>query len=287
VLFGLGVLALPLCGANGLASVPALAAWLVYAGISRLRSERPELRTQGRLALAVACISLLLIGLYLVGYRGNPEHPPCPRVEAAIVTITEILSMSLGQATRSLWPVSSLCVLGLCAGLGLALIRRARADQKERLRTLARSARFSVFRDESLHALGLLSVMVGLLCLAVVTGWGRSGFGAGAGFPLRYVTLVCPLLCWCYLVWVVYWPAQQYWAVQALLVVSALAAVVYNAKETLFYARDRVTQVVEVEKDLWSGDSIEQLVKRHGEMLSPHPESRYCQKLWTGVDGVA
>jgi len=132
--------------------------------------------------------------------------------------------------------------------------------------------RWAVDREERVRTLGMLMVAAALLCLAAGTAWGRSGLGEGFGFPLRYMTLVCPLLCWAYLVWLQYEPLRVHRAVQVVLLACAFAAVGHNAQFGLSYGGDRHTKVFEVEKDIWAGVPIQEIVERHGKMLSPNPD---------------
>jgi len=255
VLIGLAVAAMPLCGANGLAFVPALALWLLYAGVVSWRSGGVS-RKCGAVLVAFAILSLALTGSYFVGYRGDPRHPPCPGIGAALMSLSEILSTSLGETGRSLWPFSAVVVAALSLGLAAFLVRRWAVNREARVKTL-----------------GMLMVLAAFWCLAVGMAWGRSGLGRGFGFPLRYMTLVCPLLCWAYLVWVQYQPRRVHCVVEVVLLVCAFGAVGYNAHFGLSYGRDRHTKVFEVEKDLWAGLPVEEVVERHGKMLSPEPDT--------------
>ena len=94
---GRGALAaLPLCGANGLALVPALALWLLAAVAAHVKSGRPDGRRTGLLVLAATLPALLLAGLYLSGYHRAEHHPAPPGVAEASGTSLQFLSLISG-----------------------------------------------------------------------------------------------------------------------------------------------------------------------------------------------
>src|SRR5262249_21350616 len=97
---GIGLILLPLCGANGLVLVPLLALWLAYAGIRRIADFRLQIldcragnalanrqsaisnlksAIPGLVILAVAGAAFLVIGLYFFHY-GRPTYSRNPEL---------------------------------------------------------------------------------------------------------------------------------------------------------------------------------------------------------------
>src|SRR5262249_47911469 len=68
------LVALPLCGANGLVLVPALAAWLGHAAFRSWQGGQSE-RTTALVLSASVGIALALTGLYFVGYERATWYP--------------------------------------------------------------------------------------------------------------------------------------------------------------------------------------------------------------------
>src|SRR5262249_41651422 len=64
--YGSCLLALPLCGSDGAALLPALAVWLACAGASRWRSGRPHGRRDGAVMLGLALAAGALLAAYLL-----------------------------------------------------------------------------------------------------------------------------------------------------------------------------------------------------------------------------
>jgi hypothetical protein len=80
VVAGITLVLLPLSGANGLISVPALALWLGYCGVRRwlAPNARGRQRWTGGFLIGSAVVALCLMGLYFVGYERPTWLPPNP-----------------------------------------------------------------------------------------------------------------------------------------------------------------------------------------------------------------
>jgi hypothetical protein len=175
---------MPLCGANGLALVPALTLWLLVSAAAQAR--RGDVRA-GLGNLAASAPALAVVVLYLRGYRAAAHHTAGGGLTDSLATGLQFLSLTFGPSAATLWPHSGLAVaVGLVASVGL-LVRVAAVRPGERPR-----------------ALGLLAVLGGLGSLAAGLGWGRAGATATGGFEPRYVTLAAPLGCALYFIWDLY-----------------------------------------------------------------------------------
>jgi hypothetical protein len=177
VLFGLCVLALPLCGSNGAALVPALALWLAVAAVTRWRSGDAHGRRDGLVMMALAVAAVVLLAVYLLGLEKQATTPR-PGPSEAARTAVEFLAEGLGPFAKTLWPLSGVVVAALALCTLLQLARDWRTAPANRLRVL-----------------GLLGFGGAMLCLAVGIGLAR-----GSGFATRYATMATPALCLAYFV---------------------------------------------------------------------------------------
>lgn len=177
---------LPLCGANGVAFVPAIAVWLGWLGVRRgldVGSVRAALP-----GLAGAVVAGCSVVAYFVGYVKPAHHAGAGSPGDVATAFVQVVAIGAGNAVAvgggavpRLWgPVGGgVLVLGLAAGIAL-LIRAWHGDRR---------------------AMSLAFVAGGFLSLAAGVAVGRSGLGPDAALTPRYVLLGVPLLAWVYLAW--------------------------------------------------------------------------------------
>lgn len=233
-LAGAILLALPLCGAGSAVFVPALALWLVYAGVWNWRRPGHAGRLSGILMLASAAAAVLLTALVASARRSEAVPRMNPRGSGPFITAMQFLSTALGTAAWGRWPSAAAVVVGLliaAAMLALGLWRR---------------------RETRPCAVGLLSFLAGCGTLVAVLGWGRSGVGPVAGLAARYTTLAAPLLCWAYLV-AVAWGKGAGARLQVALWGVAAAALVPNLTPALAWGDRYHRRFAEFEHDLSRG----------------------------------
>jgi hypothetical protein len=256
---GVCVSLLTLCGAIGLALVPALVVWLGCVAVAHWRSPGPHRRGHSLLAGGLAAAALLLLGLYFVGWQKPPseeESPTCPGLRFALRTGVEFLSMGFGPAAKAFWPVSGLGVL--VVGLsGLAALALAGWRQPA----------------ERLRALGLFLFLGGLATLALAVGWGRSGYGPGAAFQARYLTYTAPVLCGVYLAWGLCRPPELARFAQTCLFTLTALMFSLNTSLGLNHGYAHRQQMDAFEHDLQAGMPADALAQRHGRFLFPWPPS--------------
>jgi hypothetical protein len=256
-LAGWCALLLPLCGANGLGMVPALAAWpLALALLPERWTGSAETRRSPLLAgLGLGALALTL--LYFVGWERVPYHPKSQSIYQTLKTAIQFGTIGLGPATRNAWPLTGLMTLG-AFGLTLLLLVRVWRDRPE----------------ERARAIGLMCFILALGALALGLGLGRNGF------ETRYVTLALPAWCAAYLVWVIYGGPARGW-VPAALAVASLAALPGNIGFGLEYARELRGQLGGFERDMAAGVPLHELLHRYGPWLHPHQDmpQRYLPML--------
>lgn len=254
VAVGLCLLLLPLCGANGLAFVPALALWLGHAGASRWRSAEPGGKQAGLVLLTLAVAALLLCGLYFLDYHHPGHHAPSPGPRSSLRTGLEFLAAGWGRPAEWLWPFSGALTLGLLLASAGLLIVRGRQQPGERSRVL-----------------GLLLFFGAIGSLAVAVGQGRASFGPFMGFSARYMLLATPVLCGVYFAWELYGPgATRRWAPMGLAVL-ALLLLWPNAEEGLHLARAQHKQARAFTREMRNGVPPDALARRYAHFLHPDP----------------
>src|SRR6266853_466484 len=169
---GICALLLPLCGANGLGMVPALAVWPLALALL------PEVWTGGggtrgnRALLALGIGAFVLTALYFVGWERVPYHPKSQSVYQSLKTAVQFATIGLGRASRAPWPLSGLATLA-AFGVSIPVLLRVWRDRPA----------------ERARAAGLLCFLGALASLALGLGMGRNGF------ETRYVTLALPAWC--------------------------------------------------------------------------------------------
>jgi hypothetical protein len=258
-LLGVGgcLLLLPLCGANGLVLVPPLLLWLC--GVVRAHWRSGQLRGRGESLLALALVLALVavLGVYFLGYERPADHPHSAGVAASLRTSLECWGMLFGLWGRPYWFAAGLAAVGLWLTAALLLSLAAWQRPNERLR-----------------ALGLLLFLVSFLGLALVVGWGRSGFGLGGGLRARYVSLMTPTLCGLYFVVGLYTSPRVAGVTQRCLALLAGLMFVLNVPGGLTLAEGQRQVLDSFQKDLETGLPPFVLVDRYSRFpleLYPDP----------------
>jgi hypothetical protein len=184
VLTGICLVLLTLSGPGGLPYALALAPWLGYWSFSRY-SMRPHGKRESLIVSGLATVVVLLVALYFVGIDPSQvavlEQPP--NLEESLKGFIQILSLSLGTATKPFWPLSGLGVLVVSLISAAVLVRTWCRRPQERFRVL-----------------GILLFMGAAGMLALSVGWGRAPSGLDYIFGGHLLTLGVPLLCCVYLV---------------------------------------------------------------------------------------
>jgi hypothetical protein len=251
-LAGTCLVLLPVCGANGLAFVPALSLWLVYAGVlSWLCRCGVAGKRDALLAWAFAVAAVLILYLSFVGYEKPAHHPQGNGIRDTLVMATRFLAASLGpESGLSWWPYSGYGVVGLLlAGAAiLALIWLRRPDQR-------------------LRAAGLLCFLGGMACLALGIGWGRQEIYS------RYVTLAAPALCCAYFVAGLYGGRALGLLVQGSLFVLLVVALPFNFQDGVIWGGKRHEALEAFLQDVRAGKPLYAVAERHGNDVYWHGRS--------------
>jgi hypothetical protein len=249
IVVGACALLLPLTGANGLGMAPALALWPLGLALLPGRWTGVGERRGDGLLLALGLGALALTAFYFVGWQRVPYHPRGAGMYSTIKTAGQFVTIGLGPAMRSLWPLTGLAVVACLGATAVILLRAWRDRPAERAR-----------------AGGLLLCLGAMACLALGLGMGRNGF------EVRYVTLAVPVWCATWLAWAIYGPARSGARMPAALATAALLALWGNARFGLDYARDLRSHLAAFEADLRAGVPPRELVRRYDPYLHPHQD---------------
>ena len=251
---GTASILLPLCGAPGIAVAPVLGLWLL------LRATRGPAGsggpgTAGRpLLLGLGSSAMAVCGLYLVGYHGNPLHPDSAGVLPSLRAAAEFLAVALGPAAGwHLRPAVALLTAALAATAAGAGWWWWRSPER-------RNA-----------AEGLLAFFAAGCGLALMIGWGRSGFGPGAALAPRYVALSVPLVCWVYLAWCrLPWPRAGR-AVQVAIFAAAAGLYPGNFSSGADYGHARRDSLQGLVRDIEAGRPLAEAAAAHSPRVYPDP----------------
>ncbi|MCI0336969.1 MAG: DUF2721 domain-containing protein [Acidobacteria bacterium] len=254
-LLGICLILLPLCGANGLVLMPPLVLWLGYSAILNIRTGEPKAKRNGLLAMGLAMSALLLTIFYLIGWETVP-HQIFRFSIWSISTAAKTLTMGLGPGVfgldirllpMAIWPIPCLAVFCflLCSVVILLMAARSRPQERHR-------------------ALGLLSFLAAMGCLALSLGSGRNGF------ETRYVTLNLPIWCCGYFIWSIY--ATPKWNISARMFLLAVTIVMVwpNTRFGINYGNDIRSHLAGFESDMAAGVPSYRLAFRYREYLHPH-----------------
>ncbi|RUL87699.1 hypothetical protein [Tautonia sociabilis] len=250
----LGVLLamLPLCGANGLAMVPPLAAWLVGVGIARLRKKA----SGGWGAIAASVPGVALTAFYFVNYDRPRQIDRASSLGAVVRTGVQFLSIGLGPTAGEGWRIAGGLVLLLAIATAAMLVAVSWRKAGDRA-----------------SALGLLAVLVGfgLLCLGLA--WGRAGGNDRSGLEPRYVTLSAPIPILAALAWARF-GSDTGRRLVPMTILSALLLLLWpNSRSGLDQARARKANSDTVLAEIRSGVPPFVLAARHSGFLhSSHDE---------------
>jgi hypothetical protein len=251
-LAGLCLVALPLCGANGLVLVPPLAAWLgLVAFHSWTRAPGVQARTVALILSASVGTALLLTGVYFIGYERASWYPVTPGVGATLRIAADFVGMAFGPAAVS-WRVTVPATLVLVGATSLLLAGEARGGRA----------------DTRLRALGLLCMIAAVVILAVAVGWGRAGrIATGGGLSRRYALLAVPMLCAVFFAWELYGRPRWAMRVQTALLIVAVALIPANTLKGLATRSWVQAGMDAVRQDIKTGMPRQLLAERHGPFL--------------------
>lgn len=229
------VLLLPLCGGLGIAWVPALALWLAFAAERTWRARS----SRGGAALVMAggaAGSVALLAAYFAGFEGATYTPRRPGLGRTVEVSLEFLSTAFGPLQTPTWWGAAALILAVC------------------LSSAAWAAMaFCRSREEQVRVAGFLAILAGAACQAAAVGWGRAGFGPGAGLAQRYATMTALALCCAYLASLAYARGWVGGSVRTVLLAVSVVMLWPNTQNGLAYARELRGRFQQCERDVRRG----------------------------------
>ncbi len=189
VVFGLALLLLPLCGAQGIPFALTLAVWLGYIAVRRWAAADQVGRRQAAVLLALAVAPCVLVGLYFLDFEsrtGSYISVPHPTLEAIVWTTLGFLGTAMGPVCRAFGPLGWCVAVTVGLLSGILLLYAWKRQPAERTRVL-----------------GLLLFFAAVGGLALGVGLGRAGDPDARwnGYEPRYFTLLVPAGCAVYFAW--------------------------------------------------------------------------------------
>jgi hypothetical protein len=269
---GACLVSLTMCGANGVALVPALDCWLLAASWAHWTSAGPRAWRAAIVPLASAIPAIALTVLYFSGYHGSSQHPTSLSLESALRTSLQFVSLMFGTEARAFWPMAGLAALTLVASSILIVahvVVRNTAGGRAR-------------------AFGLLCAFGAFTSLALGIGWGRAGSGEQSGLESRYVTLIAPM----WLAVIFTWDRFTSPVIQRVALTSLLSTVLALlwpiTREAIESGQSRARMADAVMLDIRAGTPVYRLVKHHTPFLHPSQDvlAEYLKLLRTAHIGA-
>lgn len=251
---GLGacLLALPLCGGQGLALVPALALWPLFAAWRTEGAARVRLALAGAIPLVA---SLAMIAAHRPAFATTSD----PLRVAA--TSLQFAGMAAGPAGGFGWPGTAIAESAPpLVAIGVAVLGVATAG------VLVRAIRAS---SERLRAGALLLQLAAMATLALSIGVGRGAADEIAGVQNRYVTFALPLLWIAVIAWDRFASGVPRRAMLATFAAGALGFFAFDVHAGLVHGRARSSQAADAYEALRGGESIDSVAARFTPFLHP------------------
>lgn len=253
LLIGVSLAAAPLCGATGLLYVPVPTVWAAYAGLKILKTR--DHKSVGWILLGAAIITVVICGLYFIGYYRPPWTGSPATVLGVLKTSLQFMALAFGPVSRSVWVFSiplTILIVGLSAHSMIAAIRRVHGDERTRV-------------------LGLFAFWLTMLLYALAIGYGRTHALSTNyyGFPLRYVLLAAPLLCVAYVAFDELGPTIYRRYLPPLLCVIVLVLMPLNVGHGFDWAQVFKSDIRGVYTGIARGMSSDEVAKRYYKYLLP------------------
>ena len=211
LVLGACLFALPLCGALGLVQVPALWVGLAFVALASFRG-KDVARRRGGVVLGVFLLATaVLSALYLVGLPTPPRASHAHDPTVILAGAARVLTVTLGPAGQVWWPFSGIGIGAVVAASLVLLCRAWWRAPAERQRAV------------------ILACTLGAgLSFALAIGFGRAGDDLAAGFAMRYIPMLSPVVLAAACAWIIYGGR-----VGAQLVLGGLAVALLAANATI------------------------------------------------------
>jgi len=251
VLAGLSIVLLPFTFGGGVVFAALMVPWLVYQGWAVTQTMEPSRRHVNTMALASASVTVMIIGLYFVGYRAFNAAPGEGYVKPGLVAYTETALKYLasgfgGAAHRPWWQFPGFLIAVILLTTSLCLIQVL--------------ARCRLTGDP--RAVGLASYMASCMGVAWVVGMGRYAWGDTV-LDSRYAATSVVLLTGSYFVWELHGPRSLVPLGRMLLFTAAAGFLAANLQQGVGRGYDLRGAERAFLRDLRAAQPIPRLVAHH------------------------
>jgi hypothetical protein len=253
VFTAISLILLPLCGGIGILYAPFFSLWLICCAIFHWKGILMENRSKQMSVFLIgsATITLIIVGVYFIGYERPTWNPPSPGFKATLITSAKFLALGLGPVAAKFWKLSILfSFIVLLPSTWLAL-RGVLLNKKL----------------EQYRALILFLFFGNLALFALAMGWGRAGLVPTVGLPIRYVLLAVPAFCAAFFVWELYGSKHIRNIMQMSLLIIMVVLIPYNTTMGFGWRNWYLTGMNAIEKDLSQHTPHSVLAKHHGKFL--------------------
>jgi hypothetical protein len=251
---GFILLMLPLCGGSGLLYVPFLAVWLLYCAVFhwRHRQEGSKRKLLIGILTISSFLSVMLCGLYFIGYQQPTWNPPSPGIVESLKTTGKFVVLSVGPAVKYSWKIAAIAVVLTCGLIAFSIYLIVKSSYK------------TIEVTQKHRALSLLLFMGILIVFALVIGWGRAGLVPQFGMPDMYVLFASPILIICFFAGEFF---ERSGYITAVLLLMMLLLLPSNTRAGFKWREWYQFGIMALEGDLAQGISGRELAKRNKTFL--------------------
>jgi dolichol-phosphate mannosyltransferase len=247
-IFVISLVALTLCGANGLIFVPFLIVWIIF--MLFLSPHKKELPKKNKIYLIVsAIITIILFCIYFIGLERPSWIPTNPGLRETLKTSAQFIAIAFGPAALKNWRIFSVFLIFLSIITGFwALYKYIKNNTKEKITHV-----------------GICLFFIAVVIFTFALGYGRAGTIEN-GMPYRYALPSVPLLLIIYFIWELH-KSKVGRFINTLLFLIALFILPLNIKAGLFWGSWYENGMVKIEKDIKDGIPFSVMSIKHREFL--------------------
>ena len=247
---------LPFVGGSSLLMLPA---GIVAIGVLVLHGRSVPSR---RLFIGSAALSLVLLGVYFIGWKRPPWYPENPGPRSTLKTTSRLLALGWGPAAGRSW---NLAVLGMALVLGSAVVVLAVAIRRG--------------GPERWRAVSLSCFLAGCFVVSLAVGYGRAALVRTQGLPDRYALLAAPGLLAAWFAWELFGPARVRRVVQGALLAAVLVLLPLNVREGHEWRDWYTSGMRSVERDIDAGMTRDEIVVRNRDFLMHWDEKQLARNI--------
>jgi hypothetical protein len=242
----ISLILLPLCGGIGIIFAPFLVLWVLFCGIYHWKNV--EVKNNRKW---VSILTVIIVGVYFIGYERPAWNPPSPSIKATLVTAAKFLALSIGPVAAKSWQWSIL--------LSMIIVLPSI--------WIAAKAVLCTKGVEQFRALLLFLFFGNIALFTLAMGWGRAGLVPTVGLPIRYVLLTAPIFCTVFFIWELYGSRFSRSIIQNGLLTIMIFLIPYNTMMGFGWRNWYLKGMNAVENNLLHHHQQSLLAKEHRDFL--------------------